>query len=225
MTVPGWEDLLDKDESILWQGKPVIGIALAKLFDMQAFVGIFALAFGIFWVRMAPGMVDNMRNAPEFIRFFPLFGLIFIAMALNQIIGRHLWAAYVQHGTQYTLTTKAAYIATQPFGKRRLDSFALDRMTAPTLIDTTPGSVHFATRQYLQQRGVTVGFGPDRPGGIHDEDVGLRIGPTHTSVMSRPFGFDRIVDARKVYRLVRDARSGAQDAAQDGAPGGAQSGA
>ena len=196
MSAPGWEGILDADEQILWQGKPRGGIDWAKVFDLQTFFGLFFTGFAVFWVSMATQIGEGMRNAPTFFQFFPLFGLLFVGIGLNMVIGRHLWDAYKRSGTHYTLTNKAAYIASQPLGRRSLQRIGIEEMTSPTLIDTSPGAVHFAERlvTYTRHRS------RNRNG------IAFSTGGKSTTVR-QPYGFERIDDARQVYRLHRDAHA------------------
>ena len=195
MSAPGWEDILDKDERILWQGKPRGGIDWSRVLEFQTLFGLFFTGFAVFWVSMAFEIGEGMRNAPALFKFFPLFGLIFVAAGLNMVIGRHLWDAYKRAGTHYTLTDKAAYIATQPLGRRSLRRIGFDEMTSPVLIDSTPGAVHFAERlvTYTRHR--------------HNTGNGISFSTGGSSrTVRQPYGFDRIDGARQVWRLLRDAR-------------------
>ncbi|SMY06823.1 hypothetical protein [Flavimaricola marinus] len=186
MSTPGWEGILDDDETILWQGQPVGGIDWSALIDVQTVFGLFFTGFAMFWVSMTADMTQDIGNAPVIFKFFPLFGLIFVGIGLNMVIGRHFWSAYQRHRTYYTLTNKAAYIATQVLGNRKLNRYGFSEMTATTLTDNDPGSVHFAEKQTTYTR--------------------RRNGRTTSGTYRSPVGFERISDARQVYRLLREAR-------------------
>jgi hypothetical protein len=204
---PGWENILDPDERILWQGQPRDGIEWAGLFDMQTVFGVFFTFFAMAWVNMTSEMTSQMRGAPMVFKLFPLFGLIFAAIGLDMVIGRHLRAAYVRHGTRYTLTSKAVYIATQPLGKRKLQRYGLEQTSVPELTDGTPGSVYFGSRliAHVNPTGGPRLRQPNRSvlTPLHRTN-GLAF--NRSTAARQAVGFERIDDARLVYRLLREAQ-------------------
>lgn len=180
----GWEGILDEDETILWQGQPKPGIDWIKLLHFQTLFGIFFTGFAVFWIMTAFEMTGGMRGGPSIFKVFPLFGLIFVAAGLNMVIGRHLWAALTRSSTYYTLTDKAAYIATNTLGRRKLTRWTFAEMGAVSLIDTTYGSVMFAEKRMAS-------------GNVRPSSTALRT----------PVGFERIEDARQVHRMLETAKA------------------
>jgi hypothetical protein len=101
-----------------------------------------------------------------------------------------VWDAYQRGKTWYTLTDHAAYIASDTFGRRSLKRYGMAELQAPDLQDEAPGSVYFA----------------DEIGFYHTSYMG------RTRTQTKPVGFRRITDARKVYRLIASQREEHQNA-------------
>ena len=179
MTAPGWEGILEEDEEILWQGRPVAGFDWAAMFSGNTVGGLLAAGFGIFWTIMAITLMGEARSGPPLIFriFFPLFGVFFVLAALRGVVKEPLDAYRRQQGTFYTLSTKAAYIATDIGGKRSLDRYLLSDMARLRLVDDSPGDVMFGTDA-------------------------RRTDPTGQGEA----GFLRLADAREVFAILRDAR-------------------
>ena len=121
---PGWEGLLDDDEEILWQGRPWGGVVVRGSDIFESVFGLFFAGFAIFWISMASSM-GVPRNAPGIFQLFPLFGLPFLAVGLHMVVGKYFWRAFVRRHTNYTLTNKRGFIATDVFGNRKLKSYGL----------------------------------------------------------------------------------------------------
>ena len=189
---PGWEGILADGEEILWQGRPQTGILWRDLISPVSVMGVFFTGFAIFWVTLAAMMVPA---GDAVFRFFPLFGLPFVAVGLYLIIGRIFWDAYIRRRTWYTLSNRNAYIATTGIFGRALKPFDLREMNALALDDGTPGTVWFHAQAYTRQSLRTAGGGQG----------GRR---RHTTVTRT--GFRRIPDARRVFRLLSDARDAAK---------------
>lgn len=185
-TPTGWEGILDEGETILWQGRPDTQIVWSSLLSFQSFFGLFFGGFAAFWISMA---LLGVREAGGIFILFPLFGVPFLLAGLYSFIGHIFWNAYVRGRSWYTLTDRAAYIATEIFGKRRLKTYPYADMQPPELQDNTPGSVIFA------------------------EDITVhsnrRRGRTRRLTQRVPVGFMRIDDARAVYRILSDRRKAA----------------
>ncbi len=190
-----WEGILAEGETILWQGRPAAGIFWGDLIGPQTLMGVFFTGFSVFWITMATVMSRGTDDVIGMV--FPLFGLPFVAVGLYLLVGHVLWDAHSRARTWYTLTDRAAYIATATLGRRRLKRYGLDEMTRLDLDDTQPGSVWFA--QTIQIHTSTDNEG--MPNGRR---------PRITQV---PIGFRRIDEARQVYRLLAAHRDGARQAA------------
>ncbi|WP_226782965.1 aspartate carbamoyltransferase catalytic subunit [Oceaniglobus trochenteri] len=138
---PGWDDILDDDEQILWQGAPDGGLHLTGGLALSGF-GLFFAGFAAFWMAGAASIGNSVGIIGM---IFPLFGLPFLLIGLYLVFGRFLWDAYVRRGTFYTLTDKRAYVATATAGQRRLQSYEISRDTPIELIQGPPDSIYFDT--------------------------------------------------------------------------------
>lgn len=181
-TAPGWEGLLDQDETILWQGRPRPGIRLVPVQPMQIVMGLFFVGFSLFWMRQAAWITNGGSFGPAS-RLFPLFGLPFLCIGAYNAGVYALWRAFLQGRTWYTLTDRRAFIATDvPLRGRSLKSYPI---TAGTVIDfdgAEPATLTFAHETGSRDSG------------------GIR----------RPVAFHNIEDGREVYRLMRDIQKGKQ---------------
>ena len=191
-TPPGWEDILDPGETVLWQGRPEAGPAFRPQHPMQVVMGVFFVAFSTFWIKMAfwitGGFPDDMGGL---IDIFPYFGFLFLGVGLYMAGGFVVWDMLRLRRTTYTLTDRRAFIATDlPLQGRRLRSWPLDEDTRLSLDDGAPGSVWFTWKE-----------------------VKWRSNRSLHSVKSQevPVGFERIAQARRVYRMMRDITRGDGD--------------
>ena len=121
---PGWEGLLDRDKVILWQGRPSGAVVVRGSDIFESVFGLFFAGFAVFWVSMASSM-GTPRNAPGVFQLFPLFGVPFLAVGLYMAFVKYFWRAFVRRHTNYTLTNKRGFIATDVLGNRKLKSYAL----------------------------------------------------------------------------------------------------
>jgi hypothetical protein len=184
---PGWEDILQKGERILWQGRPERGIAWSELVDPKTPFGLFFAGFAAFWIYTAA----SMGRGTGIGGVFPLFGIPFLLVGLHLAFGRVFWSAYARGRTHYTLTDRTAFIATEVMGRRRLARHDLGPEMALTLDDGDPGAVWFGEE-------VT-----HHPGGFRGAGSSRRYRAPSTT--RRRIGFERIAGARRVYRLMTDA--------------------
>ena len=131
---------------------------------------------------MAISMTASARGVPWFFRYvFPAFGLIFVAAGLHMAGGYAVTRALARRYTWYTLTNRNAYVATNlPWQGKRLKSYPIAGDTVLEFDGSFPGSIHFAHKIRRGKNG------------------SYRV----------PIGFERIDDAREVYRLMRDIQKG-----------------
>lgn len=168
-----WAGILDKDEEILWQGSPRARVRLEWDSAMQPFFFLFFTGFSVFWMVMASQAGG----------VFWMFGLLFFAVGLYNLVGVHFWKAFQRSGEHYTLSTKRAYIGRSIWGRRSLDSYPIDAGTVIKFEDNSgDGTIFFA-----------------------DETHG-----TGESRVRTPVGFVQIDDARHVYALFRKAQEGSE---------------
>ncbi len=197
----GWEDILSPGETILWQGRPDSQIAWSDLFSRRTVRGAAMTAFAVFWMVQASritGYMTQVRFGPEgnepfggLTSYFPYFGLICLAGGLYAMGGRLVWDAMKRRRTWYTLTDRAAYIATDLLG-RKLDRHELRPDQPLELEDGEPGAVWFAER-LVHHPGRWETVGGDRR---YQEPFTAR----------HRVGFERISDARTVWRLLSEAQ-------------------
>ncbi|MCA0204416.1 MAG: aspartate carbamoyltransferase catalytic subunit [Proteobacteria bacterium] len=183
MSIPqGWEGILEEGETILWQGRPVTGVRLRDFLGLPLVFGLFFTGFSLVWIAMARLMTQG-----EDFSVFPLFGLPFLLVGLYVAFGLPFGKDYLRKRSWYTLSDRKAYVATELFGKRRLKAVPYAEMNILELEDGTPGSVTFkreiTVSQYTRR---------NRSGGRS-----RRSQTTTTNI-----GFERIEDARTVYRMI-----------------------
>lgn len=120
MTTSGWEDILDKDEKILWQGRPDAGIHL-KIGNIATFgFGLVFAGFALFWMIMAAQGGGGLW----------MFGLIHFSVGISMSFGPVFWSAYTRRHSWYTLTNGRAFIAVDtPIKGRSLKSYPINQDT------------------------------------------------------------------------------------------------
>ena len=174
---------------------------------MRSLHGAAFAGFAIFWMVQASrvtGFMTEFRIRPDhseplggFSGYFPYFGLIFLVAGLYTMAGRLVWDAMKRRRTWYTLTDRAAYIATDLLG-RKLDRHELRPDQPLELEDGEPGAVWFAER-IVHHEGRWSSVGGDQ-----------RYDAPYTA--RHRVGFERISEAREVWRLLSEAQG--REAAQ-----------
>lgn len=150
---PGWEGILERDEQILWQGRPDPGFRLLQGTRLTTMLfGLAFTAFALFW----------MVGAAEAGGYFWAFGLIHFTVGLGLSFGYQIRDWVTRRNSWYTLSNRRALIATDiPLQGRRLDSYPITADTQMTLTEGKTDSVHFATRSWRNRHGIQsapVGF-------------------------------------------------------------------
>ncbi|HHL21691.1 MAG TPA: aspartate carbamoyltransferase catalytic subunit [Aliiroseovarius sp.] len=153
MAFSGWEGILDKDEEILWQGRPDTAIRIGPANIATMVFGLAFAGFALFWMIMASAAGGA----------FWMFGLIHFTAGLGLAAGPILWGPFKRGRTWYTLTDRRAFIATDlPLKGKQLKSYPI---TDDTVLDFQPGapaSIHFARETRRGSKGrrymVPVGF-------------------------------------------------------------------
>ena len=195
----GWNDVLARGERLLWSDRPAAGIALSDFMTVRLPFGLVFTAFSVFWITAAFAMT---RNGGGF-DIFPLFGIPFVLTGLHLMIGIPIWEAYERAHSWYALSDRAAYIATELFGRRKLVRYTPAEMNSLELEDGETGTVWF--RRDVQ---------------VHSSSGRIRVGgsnrSTYTSIART--GFKRIRSPRTVYgmilRLLETADDGAAASSQ-----------
>ncbi|PWE26774.1 hypothetical protein C4N9_20260 [Pararhodobacter marinus] len=214
----GWEGILDEGEQILWQDRPDGRLRPGDFFGFKLVFAIFFTGFAVLWIAGARWM-----SPTDGFDLFPLFGVPFVLVGLYMMIGAPIWEAHVRRNTWYTLTDRAAFIATDLRGKRKLERHGFEDMNALSLAEGNPGTVWFR-RQTSSYTTTTPhrslpgpGVVPGMPGG-----VGGRHRRTRTTTTYK--GFERITDARRVYGLLLRAKAAREEAASAGKDAGDDTG-
>lgn len=135
--------------------------------------------FGIIFTGITLGWMYGAAQVPG---FWWLMGMVHLSFGIGFMIVPTLWFHHRLSNTWYTLTNKRAFVATDlMFRDRRLRSYPIVEDTTLRLVESTPGTVYFAQEMRIGQKRA------------YKTDI----------------GFERLEDARKVYRLMRDIQQGA----------------
>lgn len=147
-----WNDILSRDEQILWQGRPDQGfhLGLGNLFG--AAFGIFFAGFALFWMVMASQAGG----------IFWMFGLLHFSVGAGLVLFSIFGDTYRRRHTWYTLTTQRAFIATAlPLLGRKLKSYPISTDLPLEYVNGPPDSLHFASETRRTKNGtraVPIGF-------------------------------------------------------------------
>ena len=155
-----WEDYLEADEKLIWQGAPATGLRFSLSGLGLSVFGLFFLGFSVVWVTMAFAMGgdDSMGTV------FPLFGVPFVLIGLWLVVGHWFFDAYKRKRARYALTNKRAVIARSLFG-RRMESYPIDGLSPIYLVSGRLDTVNFAQKTYRTKNGTQV------------RDIGFRFIP------------------------------------------------
>jgi hypothetical protein len=152
MTENSWEGILDRDETVLWQGRPDPGfhMPIEGIFKIVFFA--FFTGFSVFWMAMA-GTGGGL---------FWVFGLPFFLIGGSSFVWALIGPTMTRRNSWYTVTTKRALIASElPIVGRQLKSFRIDRDTNLDFREGPLSSIYFATERRRGKNGtypVKVGF-------------------------------------------------------------------
>lgn len=185
----GWDGILEPGESIIWQGQPLGGIVWANALSPIAFMGAFFTAFSLFWIVAAATMTSGQ---PFPFNLFALFGLPFLAAGLFMLGGHVVLDAYLRSSMWYTLTDRTAFIATNAFGRKSLETYPLAEMPFLELDDGKPGSIFFSNRV----------------------SASTSKSPRAQGSVTPRVGFRHLADARSLYGQMRGLRRDARARAE-----------
>jgi len=146
-----WDDYLDPDEKLLWQGAPATGLKLTGKGIFLSLFGLFFLGFSVVWVTMA----SMMQTGMAFDYIFPLFGLPFVLVGLWLVVGHWFFDAYKRKRARYALTTKRAIIARSMIN-RRMESYEITKNSPLSLVEGDLDTVNFAQKTTRSNNGPTV---------------------------------------------------------------------
>lgn len=148
----GWDDILDPDEEILWQGRPDASLVVSAETVVTAIFGTAFAGFAFFWMVMAAQGGG----------FFWMFGLIHFSVGVAMAFGGFLRRPWQNSRTWYSLSNKRAFIATDyPIVGKRLRSYPINAGTSLSMDEGALATIHFATQTYThkgRQRTRRIGF-------------------------------------------------------------------
>ena len=131
-----WSGILDRDEKILWQGRPDgrFSTGFGAFFKIPFFT--FFTGFSVFW----------MWGASQAGGVFWMFGLLFFFAGLSGLTWAIIGSTLTRRNSWYTLTTSRAMIATNlPFQGKKLKSYPITQSTNLDFRDGDPASIFFAS--------------------------------------------------------------------------------
>jgi hypothetical protein len=179
-----WQDYLQADEHLLWEGAPrpgihgkgkIIALAIFGLPFLIVGIGVFASGIGSLLTGKTWG--DVWLGV-----FFITFSIPFAGAGALMVIGQCWAAAEAHRKLRYALSTRAAYIA-KSYWTRSIEAYPILKSTATGLEKgRTADTVWFHVHSEKDSDG-------DR---------------TTTRV-----GFDNIADGEMVFRLIRSVQTGA----------------
>ena len=135
---------------------------------------ILTFIFGLFFAGFA---LVWMLLAATAGGLFWAFGLIHFSVGIGLAFGALFYSAWLRRRTWYTLTNRRAFIAPdRPILGKRLKSYPITDDTVLEFDDARPGTIYFAEE----------------------------IRRTNNGTSRKSIGFERIADARDVYKLIRE---------------------
>ncbi len=147
-----WENILDENEEILWQGRPDPAFHVDLSTGREMAMGLFFMGFSIFW----------MAGASQAGGVFWLFGIPFFMVGFFRVIGRDFWKTYLRRNSWYTLTNERAIIATNlPIKGKSLKSWPITDKSRLSLDQGPPDTIIFAHEERRGQNGtytIDIGF-------------------------------------------------------------------
>jgi hypothetical protein len=198
MSAPaGWDDILEPDERILWQGRPDPSLSIGPA---NIFVALFGTAFAGFafvWMSL-------MAKGGSFLW---MFGLLHFSVGAALILAALFWPTWQRRRSWYSLSNRRAFIATDmPFLGRTLNSYPIKPDSPLRLIDGSPGAVMFHTHVSR------IGGAPTRTVQMHGHPGIQTVVPSGSRsrirTRSTRIGFERIFDAAHVHALMQRIQKG-----------------
>ncbi len=138
----GWENILDADEHILWQGRPDPTLRFAFAGLGRTMFGAAFAGFALFWMTMAAQGGG----------FFWMFGLIHFFAGIGVMGSGMFWPGIQAHHTWYSLSNQRAFIATDfPWSSRRLNSYPITDQSSLSFEEGPLTSIFFASEDYRRK--------------------------------------------------------------------------
>jgi len=163
---------LDRDESLIWAGKPKQGIVFRTSDSFIIPFSLFWLGFAIIWTLMAA----------QGSWVFALFGIPFVIMGLNFVFGRFIIEKKQREHTTYGITENRILIKSGIFTKN-IKSLSIKTLSDIELSENGDGSG-------------TISIGPKNPFNIWGNGLNWWPGMKVNSQL------EMISNARKVYNQI-----------------------
>ena len=178
-----WEDYLDPDERLLWQGSPKRGLHMTPGGVFMSIFGLPFLAAGLVTIGAGFGqllrIVENIWNGLLGIVLMA-FGTPFLLVGAGLVFGTWLMGPIAHRRVRYALSNRRAYIA-KAFWKKSLEAYTISQDSPIEISRGRSDSVFFHADTSIDSDG-------DR---------------TQTKV-----GFENIADGNHVYSLMRRIQRG-----------------
>jgi hypothetical protein len=168
---------LARGEALQWSGRPRQGIVLRASDAFMIPFSILWAGFAFFWEASV------LRGGAPL--FFGLWGIPFVLVGLYATIGRFFYDAARRASTEYGVTNQRIIIDRGPRG-------ALTSLELPTLGEVTVASSRDGSG--------TITFGPSNV-------MATMYAGTPWPGLKLPPSFDLIPEAKRVYEIIRQARS------------------
>mgnify|MGYP003676568696 CR=1 FL=1 len=196
-TPPGWDDILEPGERILWHGRPDPALAIGPANIFVALFGTFFAGFAFVWMSLVAKGGS----------FLWVFGLLHLSVGVGIILAALFGPTWHRRHSWYSLSNKRAFIATKiPFLGRKLNSYPITPDSSLHLIDGTPGTVMFHTNVSTFRSATT------RSVQMHGQP-GIQVavpagGNSRARTRTTRIGFERIQDAPRIYALMQKIQKG-----------------
>ncbi|MEO1704570.1 MAG: aspartate carbamoyltransferase catalytic subunit [Pseudomonadota bacterium] len=149
----GWEHILDKDEEIVWQGRPSGDFSIKPRSIGMAIFALFFTSFAVFWIIQAAQTGS----------FFWMFGLLHLSVGVGMLAHSVFGDTYIRRHSWYTLTDRRAIIASEmPFRGRRLKSYPIRANTKLELEENGP----FVTINFAEDAATLMNGSQTKPAGF-----------------------------------------------------------
>lgn len=151
-----WEDYLEPEEKLLWQGAPAIGIRSSAAGVTRTLSGLVLLGFLAYWIVRLSNFEENAPIKYQFLLIFAPF----LVIGLWMVAGHWFFDAYKRKHSRYALTSKRALIARSLF-KRKFETYEIAANAPISLTEGKLDTVNFAQKVYKTSRGtktVNIGF-------------------------------------------------------------------
>lgn len=204
-----------KEERHIWIGTPRQGLFIQPQH-------VFSFLFGLVWSSILYSILkpalENAIRGDAFYWIFVLFGVPFVLVGVYMLVGQPFADARRRRITTYALTNQRVLLSV---GKK-LNSRALDRLEEPTLIEHRDGTGTITLEakvdaadfervtKLMQEKSPLKTVLAAKRGSLSDIAAFSPRTDKHGRRMGASARFERIPDARRVYRLMLEAMAPAK---------------